>query len=273
MSNVQDKQFVFVCGTGRSGTSILTRVLNGHPLICIGLERFKFIIAREGRAEAELSPSLFEKERFFAFAGEDTNVNPEVNSGYSPFYDAMQRKYATASHVGDKVPHLFVHYDLIGRRFPGAIFLYMLRNIDEVAASWNRRAANPADTGWASAQDYRKAVEWWNRGNRESLAFARRGGNVAVVEFEKFAAADESYFSTILERLQLTSDPAATAAYRKAMASWRTRVRPPDVEKEGQAAFIRENADLSTPDQLIRDYGLRLHAASASRARGSGSAG
>ena len=39
--------FLFVIGCPRIATTELTRILNNHPKICIGMERFKYIYERD----------------------------------------------------------------------------------------------------------------------------------------------------------------------------------------------------------------------------------
>ena len=173
------------------------------------MERYKAILRDEKRIGAELDPSLFEAGRFFSFQPRDTNIDPASIARFAPLYEAMRQRFSQATHVGDKVPHLFVHYDAIAARLPGALFIYIVRDISDVACSWNKRAANPADAGWGAASDYRKAVEWWNRGNRETLGFAARGGGVRVVEYEKLWSGDERYLSALFAGLELEDEPGA----------------------------------------------------------------
>ena len=143
------------------------------------------------------------------------------------------RDFLEATHVGDKVPHLFVHYDAIAARLPGALFIYIVRDISDVACSWNKRAANPADPGWGAESDYRKAVKWWNRGNRETLAFAARGGSVRVVEYEKLWSGDERYLSALFAGLELEDEPGALAAYRQMVATGARYAKLPRLVERG----------------------------------------
>ena len=90
------KQFLFVCGCPRSGTTALMSFLCKHPDIALGIERFQMRARRH-----ELRPSDFEPTRFF-------DVRPG-NTWYTSLeqfpwhYDAMRPKYAPAKYVGDKI--------------------------------------------------------------------------------------------------------------------------------------------------------------------------
>src|SRR5205807_10659654 len=63
------KRFLFVCGVPRSGTTALAQLLNYHPRIGIGIERFRSIAI--GSRGDEFRLTLYRKERFFKFRDGD----------------------------------------------------------------------------------------------------------------------------------------------------------------------------------------------------------
>ena len=70
--------YLFATGCERSGTTILTRLLQSHPGISIGMERYKYLLrgVRTRRVTRRLCPSHFEPGRFFDFRPTDTNIIP-----------------------------------------------------------------------------------------------------------------------------------------------------------------------------------------------------
>ena len=175
-----ERQFLFVCGCARSGTTALALLLNHHPDICIGLERFsKLSLGRK------LSKELFEPKRF-------ADIRPE-DCGY-PTFDERSRsvdlpdRITTAHVVGDKQPRFFAVYDHLQAVFPQATHIYIARNIFDVAASYKRRLLDQQDPAWN--RDVSRAISEWNESIAKTLTF-RRQAAVLIVEYEKLFGTGE----------------------------------------------------------------------------------
>lgn len=174
-----DRAFLFLGGCARSGTSALHRVMQGDPRAFIGLERYVKFAQKPRR----FLPALFEPERFLRIEPGDTHY--ETLDRFPVHRDAAER-YPKASIVGDKIPMIAPLYGQIAAHFPGARIVFIVRNILDVAASYNRRAANPEDR-WPADRDYRRACEEWNEALRETLAWRDRLP-IHVLEYEDFFA-------------------------------------------------------------------------------------
>lgn len=239
----------FVTGVGRSGTTAMVDLLNAHPQICLGMERYKFKYLRAGAFDA----GDFAPERFFDFRAGDTNLLPKTQGRWRGVYEGLAEKYATAQLVGDKIPHLFARFEAAGAVFPQARWIYMLRDIDAVAASWNARARNPGDA-WPGANDYRVAVQVWNDANAQvaQLPPAR----VKIIRYETFFSDARAERRALLAFLDLRADPRFTAA---AKASCRR-----------YAEILRRRTPALTPEErahLAATADLATHAALAARAK------
>ena len=88
----------FVLGTARSGTTAMADLLNAHQRVCIGIERYKYLVNRT----KALDPALFEEERFFAIDPSETNILPRPG-GLAEAYATMRAKWPGALVVGDKL--------------------------------------------------------------------------------------------------------------------------------------------------------------------------
>lgn len=155
---VASKTTLIVTGVARSGTTALAELLNAHPSICMGIERYKFQYLRAGNYDAE----LFSFERFFDFRKEDTNIIPEQRPHWKPVYDAIATKWDNARIIGDKVPDLA---PIIGDFFeanPDFKYIYILRNLKDVALSWQARASRPRDR-WPAGRGFVAACESWEK--------------------------------------------------------------------------------------------------------------
>jgi hypothetical protein len=142
------KKLLFLFGTARSGTSALVNVLNTHPGILMGQERYFFTIRQE-----KIARSHFEKQRFLDVRETDTH-NRSSFKGKN-----LDQRYDNATYIGDKYPSLFRHMDIIFERFPDAHYLYIVRNPLSVVESFDARHRNPNDHWKHSAQD---GIDAWN---------------------------------------------------------------------------------------------------------------
>src|SRR2546423_1804094 len=95
-------QYLFLCGVPRSGTTAACQLLNSHPHIVMGVERYKYLYSN---ASADgLDRSLFERGRFFEFKDSDTNVLRK--GAMAGVYDKMETKFDQALYIGDKLPRI-----------------------------------------------------------------------------------------------------------------------------------------------------------------------
>ncbi|MDP3966842.1 MAG: sulfotransferase, partial [Nocardioides sp.] len=138
-------QLLFLAGLGRSGTTALTELFDAHPGIAIGMERYKHVLYEpEGPG---LTPDHFTRERFFDFSDDLTNIRPDVHQRWHDFYAGLEEKWETTAYVGDKITHL--RLPRLWDCLPDARFVCIIRDVRSVAASWEARATNPADTAWS----------------------------------------------------------------------------------------------------------------------------
>lgn len=244
-----DVRHLFLAGLGRSGTSALADLMVAHPAIAVGMERYKFA-AREGR---ELTPELFEREAFFDFSDGLTNITPASNARWASYYAGLEAKWDGVSYVGDKITHLGLGG--IWQTLPDARFVCIIRNVFDVAASWQVRSDNPADP-WAG--DAMKAVDRWDRSLRQ-VARARRAhpDQVAVVEYERlYGDPDAASLRAIVDWLGLAWDDQQAAAFDQMHRDYVEKVAPKTrVISTTAARHITETADLRRWQRLT-DHAL-----------------
>jgi hypothetical protein len=158
------KHFLFVAGCPRSGTSVLARVLAAHPDIALGIERYNLRIAKH-----QLQPSDFERKRFFNVQPGDTWYTSLADR---PHYKSLRAKYDAVRYVGDKYPGAYEHYTYLQERFPEARFIFIIRNILDVALSFEQRLAEAED--WPADRDATNAVTRWNESISHTLRWRDR---------------------------------------------------------------------------------------------------
>lgn len=151
-----EKTYLIVSGVARSGTTAMGELLNAHPAICLGIERFKFQYLRQNN----YSNSLFERDRFFDFREEDTNLDPTKRPAWQPVYDRIAEKWDDARIIGDKVPDMLPILGTFIAENPGYRYICILRNLKDVGLSWQARADKPRDA-WPAGKGFVAACESW----------------------------------------------------------------------------------------------------------------
>ncbi len=159
------KPILLVAGNPRSGTTALTRLLNLHPDLAIGMERFSRRIMRENT----LCREDFDPERFRTYNARDCHP-----ASFDRHENVVARsKIASARVVGDKLPNVPSVLKVVGT-ITDLMIVFILREPLGVAYSYQSRTeaalADPSsDEGWRTTRDYRAAVREFNK-NIGSLA-------------------------------------------------------------------------------------------------------
>ena len=249
-----DHQLLFVAGLGRSGTTALMEVLVAHEDIALGVERYKRLYPRD---EEPVTADLFDEGRFFDFTDGLTNLTPDQAPEWEPHYAAMRAKWSRARYVGDKMVAIRLQH--VWETLPEARFVCIVRDLEPVAASWETRAQDPDDLGWAADQDATKAVAGWNRSlRRVRRAVKQRPDRAVVVEYDRFFG-DESGTSLdrVLEWLGLDRSREIDAAFARVHATYVEKVAPKQRSLSPETlAFLDEHAERDVWDQVTAQLAL-----------------
>lgn len=169
-------RYLLVCGCARSGTSALTRYLNRHPDVALGMERY-ITLAKSG---GSICTELFAPERFLEIRPRDT-----FYKDFSHFHDHdhITAKYHGAKIVGDKVPKYYLKYNEIFNNIPGVLFICIIRNIYDVAASYKVRAES--GVRWPKWRSVPSAIEDWNLSLKHTAQHVD-SGRIYTVFYEDF---------------------------------------------------------------------------------------
>lgn len=208
--NPAPNPYVFVVGCPRSGTTLLRRLLDAHPGLCIPKAEThwipKFYLKRkgltdDGRVTAAFVDMLLNYPRFAKFdvsreelvgllGGQVTVEYPEFVRRLFDLYGARRGK----RRVGDKTPGYARHIKLLHQLFPNSRFIHLVRDGRDVALSlrsWSRRGKSVGRlVGYASDSATTTALywEWMVRLAREA-GEALPPGFYLEVRYEELVAA------------------------------------------------------------------------------------
>jgi hypothetical protein len=247
-----NRRYLFICGCPRSGTTAITKLLNTHPTIAVGMERYKYRIQRN---ITDIDASLFEAENFFNFCPEETNILPSQGVGWAGLYQQMQTKFATQSNllVGDKNPFYFNFYEQIEDAIQNVKWIFMLRDMEQVAASYNARAANPHDL-WPQDNNYMKAVEHWNSALARTWKFFKKNStNLFVCEYEILFSGNDAYLNALAEFLEVEFNEKTLQYYHAMTENWSDRQLKKRLLDDVQRTYIHDHAKLKVGSRLASE--------------------
>lgn len=246
MSLQDDKAYLFVCGCPRSGTTVLTRLLSSHERVALGIERFGHLIEPE---QFQLTPALFEKQRFFDLHQGDTFYASLDEIGGGKYYPELEEKYDHCRYIGDKRPELYRVYPQLFSAFPNANVFFIFRNIMDVAQSYKVRALKGT---WPATKSVEAAVSEWNESLRLTLK-ALEIHTIHCIQYEPFFSGDDADISPLIQALGL-EDPARPQSF----FDNRLKLRARDLETERGALlssaekhYIAREADFNAYRDLI----------------------
>lgn len=224
----------------------MARILNLHPQIAIGLERYKHYIRWHNRWR--LSPRLFHASRFLNIRPSESNLLPEGAPVIDTWYHELADKLAAGNlrWLGDKVPHYYSVWSTLLRRFPGCQLVCVIRDPVEIARSWENRARNSHDP-WPSTNDHRRAPEEFNRmlGCLSDMQEAA-GAQLKLVDYGSLVGRDPTPLRLLLNSLGLDLPERMAVQIRKLHDRHRSRPTKGATDlNERQQKWVLDRVDQS----------------------------
>jgi glycosyltransferase involved in cell wall biosynthesis len=233
---------LFITGCQRSGTTALLHLLNEDSRIVLGRERYKY-------CRTEITPEHFTEERFFSPRKSETNYLVEE------FYDRLHDRWKQGNvrYIGDKVPFYYKDLFYLGETFPDCKVLFLVRDLERVAASYNARANNPEDRVWRENMDYRQAVVDWNESLQKLIDFAEAGysNQVFVIPYEDFFSGREEQLKAIYDFLGLEVSEGAVSNFREMTSDWQERIARPTNLTAKMVKHLEERRDRELENRVV----------------------
>jgi hypothetical protein len=192
--------FPFVVGCGRSGTTLVRAMIDGHPEVAVPPESH-FIVGlapKDGGFDPNGFAARLAADPRFGLWGFDREALAETIAGSGTYPDAVRSVFAAwAAREGkpryaDKTPGYVLHIATLARLFPEAVFVHLIRDGRDVAASF-------LELGWADSIEH-AALHWRlrvRRGRRAGRAL--RAGRYHELRYEDLVREPEPALRELCE--------------------------------------------------------------------------
>ena len=150
------KSPVYIVGTGRSGTTILGKILSVHK--DIGFLNEPKAIWHSIYPDEDISGNFSDRDSQYRLSGieADSNVIKKAHKLFG-FYQSI----TFSKKIIDKYPEMIFRYDFIKKIFPDAKFIFLVRNGWDTAISidnWSKKFGNKKNGD---------VLDWWGKNNRK----------------------------------------------------------------------------------------------------------
>lgn len=211
---------LFVIGSGRSGNTLVRRVLLASSQIYIPpetyvmgdiLETWPRTAGLEWGQKVWLFCAYFEKHKHFstfgveslnAFAAEAVNWSKQdhhVRALFNGFYQFLAKKSGSrVARWGEKSPWNVYHLPAIGYNYPNACYLWLVRDGRDAALSYAEAGLYP---------DLATSAVRWTEANSLCATFAGQKFDVRQQRYEDLVSDPEIQFREIFEWAGLDFDP------------------------------------------------------------------
>lgn len=205
---------VFVCGVGRSGTSLLQSMLNAHPDLCFPPEThfFRRHVMDASGAWDELAKerlvARLQDDEDFARAGLDARaLLAEERSAQGPagvfraLLEGVARR-AGKTRIGDKDPKNIDALPALAQEFPAGYVLHVIRDPRDVLVSRMKAAWSAHRPWYVHPLIY---AEQLRRGREEGARLF--GERYLELHYEELIAAPEATLQRVCDHVGMPFDP------------------------------------------------------------------
>jgi len=201
--------YIFVCGSGHSGTTLMLAIIDSHPEI----------------AAVPIESGVFHRIK------DDDELRAAVAKWPKRF------RLPPTPYIAEKTPIHSLHLGRIFALFPDAKALVMVRDGRDAALSSAKRLG-----------DFPRAVRQWKTLNSAWLPF-RDDPRVLAVKYEKLVADPETVLRGLCQWLDLPFEPTMLKHHVQERRWWSGEIRPadPTAPLTGENHLINRNWQINQP--------------------------
>ncbi|MEW5733796.1 MAG: sulfotransferase [Thermodesulfobacteriota bacterium] len=255
---------IFVVGVDRSGTTLLSLMLDAHSRLAIpfeshffvrfynGMERFGDLMQEVNRralvAAILAEPYLQKWEHRVSPEEVDLDRCGSLSGAIAEIYTAYARSFGKDV-WGDKTPEYISHLWVLNELFPEGRFVHIIRDGRDVASSIVKQ--------WWGAKDFASALRYWAQNVALARSMLRMLPHNRYVElrFEDLVADPGAQLARITDLLGLDFEPAMLSAYQEKAAAkvgdLASDVHPHLHKSPMLDQALKWQRELSPPDQAL----------------------
>jgi hypothetical protein len=266
MKRLDRNPYVFLIGCPRSGTTLLQRMLDSHPLLAVSNDTHfipKMLDGFEPGSDPDLTPELIDRTcnyrriRRMGLSDEAKRAAVSKANTFSELASEFFVQFGKARGkvlAGDKTPDYVKHIPLLHCSFPWAKFVHIIRDGRDTALStleWAKRGVGPSHFDLWQDEPVAVCALWWAR----FVEMGRRDGprvcasQYKEVRLEDLVARPEAELQRIARFLEIPFAPAMLTYHEgktrhepqisskkrwlpptAGLRDWRTDMAPRDVE-------------------------------------------
>jgi LPS sulfotransferase NodH len=210
---IRQREFLFIIGSPRSGTTWLQLMLGAHPQVCATTELrlYNKYIAPWLQAWKEESLLTEEENHYLGLPvlWTEAEFHDFLRGFLERVYAKVITSKATATHILDKHPQYSQFVEEIHFFIPGARFIHIIRDGRDVAVSL---AAASRQMGWFARESLPDYGAFWKR----ELLAARKAsgytGRYLEVRYEELSAEPAAVLKSVLGFCGLAASDELVAA-------------------------------------------------------------